>query len=227
MPTQVTSLFNRQREVKRVQRLLLRLHSPRLQMSLIVALTAAVGWIGSISLLALGVTAMWQRYPLAVAIAYIAFLAFLWCWLRWRKSDWADGLDLSGSGGKGEESQCVPTEKPMNLDKVDLPDVTGALDGGDELALVVIAFVLLLAAAFAAMWVVWAAPALFAEIVVDVALAQGLYRRMPGLQEQSWVQTATRRTALPFGITAAVLGLAGAVMQYFVPTARSIGQVFS
>lgn len=227
MRAQTTRLFNRRREVERAQRLLLRLHSPRLQMSLIVALTAGVGFLSSVVLLAVGMTAMWQRYPLAVAIAYAAFLFFLWCWLRWRKDDWSDSVDFSGSSGKGDGSHCAPAEKPMNLDNVDLPDVTGGIDGGEELVLVVIAIALLLAAASAAVWAIWAAPALFAEILVDAALARGLYRRIPGFQEHHWLQTATRRTALPFAVTAAILALAGAAMQHFVPTAKSIGQVFA
>lgn len=206
---------------------MLRLHSPRLQMSLIVALTAAVGFLCSVLLLSFGVNAMWQRYPLAVAVAYAAFLFFLWCWLRWREDDWSENLELPDSSGKSGGGKCTPTERPMDHDDVDLPDVTGAIDGGDELVLVVIAIAILLAAASAAIWMIWVAPALFAEILVDAALAQGLYRRIPGFQEQHWLQTATKRTALPFGITAVVLALVGAAMQHFVPTAKSIGQVFA
>lgn len=196
-------------------------------MSLIVALTAAVGFLSSVVLLNSGMTVMWQRYPLAVAVAYLAFLFLLWCWLKWRKDEWGDGVDYSGSGRKGDGGQCAPTEKSMKLDNIGLPDITGGIDGGEELVLVVVAIAILLAAASAAVWVVWVAPALFAEILVDAALARGLYRRIPGFQEQHWLQTAMKRTALPFGITATVLGLAGAAMQHFVPTAKSIGQVFA
>jgi hypothetical protein len=195
-------------------------------MSVIVALTAAVGFLTSVLLLHIGVSAMWQRYPIAVLAAYASFLFFLWCWLRSRKEDWSDGLDLPGSGTKSDGNQCGPPEGLTDANGIDIPDIRGGLDGGDELVLVVLVVAVLAAAIWAAVWVVWMAPGLFAEILVDAALARGLYRRLPGSEEPNWLKTAIHRTIWPILVSAVVLGLLGAAMQHFVPTASSIGQVF-
>jgi uncharacterized membrane protein YgcG len=99
-----TVASTRRKEIARIQRTLERLHSPRLQMMLIVALTASVGFLASFALFHVGVESMWIRYAFAVVIAYVAFLFLLWCWLRLRSSDFLDGLDVpspSTGGGRG------------------------------------------------------------------------------------------------------------------------------
>ena len=92
-----------------------RLHSSRLQMTLIVALTGAVGFFASLALLHAGLNSLWLRYPVAVAIAYIAFLSFLWCWLRMRADDFLDRLDLPGPdfGPQSAGTEPVPLGKPF------------------------------------------------------------------------------------------------------------------
>jgi hypothetical protein len=71
-------------------------------MMLIVALTAATGFLTSVLLLSGGVHSMLLRYPLAVVAAYVAFLFFLWCWLKLRWEDFVhvpDATGVSGSSG--------------------------------------------------------------------------------------------------------------------------------
>ena len=103
-----TVIMSREREVGRVRRALERLHSLRLQMMLIVALTAATGFLTSALLLSGGLHSMPLRYPIAVLGAYLAFLFFLWCWLRLRWEDFVEMPDLgghmSGSGSSGVSS---------------------------------------------------------------------------------------------------------------------------
>lgn len=115
MYTQVTS---RGREIARIQRLIERLHSPRLQMMLIVALTGAVGWLASFVLLHAGVDSLWSRYPVAVAIAYIAFLFFLWCWLRLRRDDLLDGLDIPTPGSSSSANSPRSLGRPVVVSSV-------------------------------------------------------------------------------------------------------------
>jgi hypothetical protein len=96
-----TVIMSREREVGRVRRALERLQSLRLQMMLIVALTGAAGFGTSVLLLSGGVHSMPLRYPLAVLAAYLAFLFFLWCWLKLRWEDFIDVPDMSGGSGSG------------------------------------------------------------------------------------------------------------------------------
>ena len=58
---------------------------PRLQMSLITALTGAFGLLSSFLLLRQGVESMAIRYPIAVLLAYVMFL--IWLWLRTNRED--------------------------------------------------------------------------------------------------------------------------------------------
>ena len=221
--------FNRDREVKQTQRWLMRLHSPRLHMSLIIALTGGVGFLSSFVLLHFGMGAMWLRYSVAAACAYVSFLFFLWCWMRWRSDDFS-GPDGSYADPPRGGVDCGPGHRASNASDVELPDIGGGLDGGDELVLVLIAIAVLFSFVWVAIWIVWAAPALFAEILVDAALAGvagGLYRVLPGLEVELWLRTAIQRTVWQFLLTAVLLGMTGAVIQHFVPSAKSIGQVYS
>lgn len=68
--------------VASVEKHLERRSYPRLQMMLIVSLTGATGLLASALLLRLGMQSMVQRYPVSVLIAYGAFLALLWLWMR-------------------------------------------------------------------------------------------------------------------------------------------------
>jgi hypothetical protein len=70
------------------------------------------------------------------------------------------------------------------------------------------------------------APALFAELLLDGILVGQLYRRLRRFDGRHWLETALRRTALPFLATGILLAIAGFAMQRFAPAARSIGEVW-
>lgn len=78
---------HRHREIRRLEGELEREGSSRLQMSLLVMLTGASGFVASYVLLRAGLTEMWLRYLAAFGVAYLAFLALLWLWLRTRADD--------------------------------------------------------------------------------------------------------------------------------------------
>ena len=103
-------------------------------------------------------------------------------------------------------------------------DASGALDA-EEGVFVVLAILALVGALGATLWVVWAAPALLAELVLDAALAAGLYGRLRKVQEGHWLRTAIRLTGWRFIAVATLFALAGAAMQGYAPDARSLGEV--
>lgn len=230
----------RQREVARIRRMLLRLQSPRLHMGAIVALTGLAGFLCSATLLHAGMGAMWQRYPTAVLAAYIVFLLLVWVWLRLR-GDGGDGLDLpdggdahapSGwhggggrSGGGGASASFDTDASPTELETLTLGDAVPDGFDADDGIFVAIAIAIAAAAALGAVWLVWAAPTLFAEILLDATLSAGLYRRLRHLQAEHWLVTAVRRTCWPFLLTAIVVAAVGALVQALVPGADSIGDL--
>src|SRR5512139_1339298 len=219
---------------------------PRIQMSLIVGLTGAAGLLFSFLMLEAGVTSMALRYPLALLMAYGVFLVLLWLWLRTKAEDYVDIPDFgdsvpSGSGdcapafedgggnfggGGASGSFDGPTSfAPVDSDSSPLAEAADALGDADELAipLIVIAFVLGLA--LASLYVVYAAPMLFAELLVDGALSYALYRRIKATDSPHWLESAVRRTALPFVLTGVFVAATGAAMAAWAPGAQSIGQV--
>jgi len=213
-------------------------------MGLIVALTGAVGWLCSFGLLHSGMTGMAVRYPLAMVGAYLAFLLLLWLWLRTRAEDYGDGLDIgngmpapdlggavpsmSGGGGEfgggGASASFDSGGSEALSDAADpLAKVVDVGAAADELAIPIFAVLLAVGLAFASLYFVYLAPALFAELLFDGVLSYGLYRHLHGADSRNWLETALRRTALPFALTAVFLALVGAGLTAYAPGAQTIG----
>lgn len=74
-------------------------------------------------------------------------------------------------------------------------------------------------------YVLYLAPTLFAELLLDAGLATGLYRKLLRAERRSWLTTAIRSTVVPACFVAALLALAGTIMQGVYPDAVSIGRV--
>lgn len=241
---------SRKRLLERIRMLLERRGYPRLQMMLLVALTGGAGFLCSFALLSSGVHAMWLRYAISVSAAYLGFLLLLWLWLRTGAEDYADLnadlLELIPEGGREDEPAYeggggefgggaasgrfddLLVESPASgaSDGVSsAADAAGSVDDLAAIPLLVLVFVLgLLVASIS---VVYSAPLLFAELLLDGVLAATLYRRLKKLERRHWLQTAVRRTWLPFLVTAVVLALAGWGMSIYAPDALSIGDVIA
>jgi hypothetical protein len=256
LPEMRTVVPSRNSEHMRIQHALERFHSPRLQMALIAFLTGIIGFFSSVTLLHAGFGAMWIRYPLAIGLAYCAFLFFLWCWLRLRGKNTSDGFDLPSNLPSGSSStDCVPTIDSLTAGggnfggggasgsfddgstmaadyavsggdaSSGFSDAAGGLDFG-EFAVILVVIIAIAGAAWAALGIVTEAPSFLAEIILDAALAGGLYRRLTGVEGDHWLQTAVRRTVWRFAIVALLFSIAGIAMHIYSPEARSIGQVF-
>lgn len=246
-------IFVRSHAIQQAQRKLEAESYPRLQMTLIATLTGAFGLLSSFLLLRQGVESMAIRYPTAVLSAYVMFLFLIWLWLRTNRDDYVDVPDFSspsgsGSGcGSGAES-AAPIRSGSGGDfgggganasfdgagsSVDdgpglgseMGDAAGAIAEADELAIPLLAVVMAVGLAFASLYVIYIAPTLLAEVLVDGALSYALYRYVRGDDSEHWLPTAVRRTVLPFLATAIFLAAAGAGMAAYAPGARSIGEV--
>lgn len=219
--------FNRDREVQRQRRLLEKLSSPRLSMFLIASLTAGSGFLAAVVLRHVGVTALWLRYPLATAVAYGVFLLLLWIWLHHREHG-----DVDPGSGDYLPDGSIDTAADCG-DAATTADCSSG-DGGssfdidaDLLGVVIVALIALAGVLFAAFSIVSIAPLLLAELAVDAALAAGLYRHVRNMDRQRhWLTTALARTLWRFAAVALVAAAAGAAIQWLVPGADSIGDLF-
>lgn len=242
--------FRRHHAVQRARGDLVRDGFPRLQMLLLITLTGASGLAASYLMLRAGVVEMWLRYLAAFGFAYLIFLGLLWLWLRTRAEDYADAPDLSdwlpsrqggggdgfASGGGGEfggggasGSFDVPSAQiSTGADSGGtVGDALGAASEAEEFAIPLVVLVLVAAMVCSSLFIVYSAPTLFAELLVDGVLSATLYRRLRGLETRHWLETAFRRTALPFALTAVVVSASGWGMALYAPDAHSIGDVIA
>lgn len=228
----------RARQIERLRGTLERDHYPRAQMGLIVALTGFAGLAASFLMLQAGLTSMALRYCYAMGAAYIVFIVLLWLWLRWN----ADGLDLpSGDGGGGDPVSAFsgkggtfdgggasgdyePASQAFDAGSGSGDGFGADVDVGDAaIALAVVALVI--GVALSSLFVIYTAPVLFAELLVDGLLSASLYRSLRGVDRRHWLDSALRRTCVPFLLTAAFVTAAGWGMGVYAPEAVSIGEV--
>lgn len=73
--------------------------------------------------------------------------------------------------------------------------------------------------------VVYSAPDLFAELLLDGALSAGLYHKLRGVERRYWLTTALRKTAVSFIMTTLLISAAGFGMAKYAPEANSLGKV--
>jgi hypothetical protein len=254
MPRKLPRVY-RHHEVSRLRARLERDSYPRLQMFLLVSLTGAAGFLASYGLLHGGLTEMWVRYLAAFGFAYVAFLGLLWLWLRTKAEDYVDVPDVSGivpsrgsgghhcddftggggSGGGGGASGSfdgpgfsAPVESGQMDSVSSVVDSAGdAIGGADELAIPLALIVAVGTLLLSSLWIVYSAPALFAELLLDGVLAASLYHRLRGLETQHWLETAVRRTWAPFLLTALIVSATGWGMALYAPHAHSVGEVLA
>jgi hypothetical protein len=123
------------------------------------------------------------------------------------------GGGVSGSGGGGGGGGL---------------DLLGGLDFDDEgCVFFLLALALIVAGLLASLYVVYAAPTLLAELLVEGILLSGLYRGMKkGARQGDWLRAVVRRTWLPVLLTLTLFAAAGYLLQRAAPRARTLGEAF-
>jgi hypothetical protein len=227
---------------------------PRLHASLILLLTGLAGFLASFVLLRLGIDAMWLRYPVAILFAYGVFLILLRVWLSLSRPrdfgldivdttvevvsevsadpGFGGGADFAGAGAGGvwqeSVSSVTSTRSVSTIASTNSSGSGGSIFNFDidlDDAWIIIPVVLLLAAGvIAALYVVYIAPALLAEILLDGVLMAGLYKRVKSIEHQHWLRSAFRQTVVPAIVVVVFFTVAGLAMQMAAPDARSIGE---
>lgn len=151
------------------------------------------------------------------------------------------GGEFGGGGASGSfdagttpinfvsDSGALPTNSSSVLPEVGIGDIGDIGDAGEALPLVaavaaVVGVIALLGAVLASVWIVLGAPTFLGELIVDVALARGLYKHMIGSYDRYWLKTALRHTYKSFLGILFLLMVAGLLMQLAVPNVASVGQ---
>ncbi|MBX3297520.1 MAG: hypothetical protein KF762_17610 [Acidobacteria bacterium] len=137
--------------------------------------------------------------------------------------DWGDAkavvpVPVGFSSGGGSSSLSSGSGSGGGLGSFDFD-----LDEG--LALLLVAVVLIIAFS-AIIYVVWIAPILFAELLVDAAVVGSLYKPVKNIERSHWLMTALKKTGIPALVVLTLFAIAGFIMQAAVPEAVTIGEFF-
>lgn len=234
-------------------RLAARVFAPRLQMSVIVAVTAVSGFLASVLLSVAGMDAMWLRYPICVGIAYLVFLALIWLWRRSREMDvsgfggpgvpsretgpdtpdWGGGGGSSGGAGASARFEAPSATNAADMDMVPQLDIQAAdVSISDasldiEHAWILPVLGILAGVLVALVWVVWSSPALLSELALDAVLSTGLYSRLRRMPSEDWLYTTLRHTGWPFVIAFLCSFALGVALHAIAPGAATLGEVFT
>ncbi len=133
----------------------------------------------------------------------------------------------SGGAGASASFGGPSTPAPMYVPSASQASSRGSwmpdLDEDGLKLLPIFAVIAIILGLFAAGSVIWSAPHLLAEILVDGAIAGGAYQR---LKQTGWTGGIVRRTWKPMLAIFLAFILLGAAGHYFNPAADSIGDFF-
>lgn len=217
----------------RWKRRILQRHFVRMHMGLILMATTAAGLVASKGMLELGVSGVMVRYPLAVVVAYAAFLgmAGLWIWYavsaQEQETDLgdtaADVLEEVVDGGVGwDERETARRVAYEGSSWVGSP-VKGrgrssggswdlSFDSDEGIWILVALAVVVLVVCGAGAYLIWAAPEILPEVAVSALLASSLRRRAQEAEAGGWMRGLVASTWAPFAVVlVTVCGLAYAV----------------
>jgi putative solute:sodium symporter small subunit len=231
----------RDRLVRRLRSHLEQHGHPRLEMAVVVSLAGMAGFILSYALLAAGYTSMPLRYMIAATGAYIAFLTLLGLYVAWKRRleaelDPLDALDavshlepwrlrpglrddgaFSGgrSGGAGHSASWGDSSAGSSS--------TAWMDGDLDLGWVLLIVVAAVAGVIAVGSIVWTAPMLLAEVLVDALIVSTVSHQLSQTERRDWTATAIRRTWIPAVVVILTVVVGGWALQRIAPQAVSVG----
>lgn len=214
-------------------------------------LTVAFGVFFSAILWHVGMEEMSWRYPMSVLLSYLVMLVMLWWWSRrepWggnldggggssgnsggSSNDGAHDYAMRGGefGGAGASGSFDGAASEMGSLAGDA--VGGALEaaaGADEAAIVLVPIAVIIALvmlcggfAYGAVSLVWQAPTLLAELMIDAGTASLLWVYVRPVDRRNWLATALKKTAPMFIAFSLVFACTGYVLERVDPTAITI-----
>ena len=134
------------------------------------------------------------------------------------------GGGASGSWDTGSNAEPLVELPDVPLSSQSISDVADADEFAIPLAVVFVVAAVVLTVLLAAASVVYSAPILFAELLVDGLLTATLYRRLRRLEPRHWLESAVRRTFIPFAITAVVAVVGGWALMLYAPGSRTLAE---
>jgi hypothetical protein len=164
------------------------------------------------------------RYPLSALAGYATFLLLIRSWIAARRGssldlDWIEYAvpDVPTQSGGARSSHSSLESSLTDGWSFDLD--------GDAVAWIVVVGLCAAGALIAAVYAVYVAPVLLAEIAIDAAIVSTVYQRLSAEDSRHWLSTAIERTWIGAAVIVLTAAAAGYGFDIFVPEARSIGGV--
>ena len=226
---------------------------PRVHCMILVTIASAVAFLTSALLLVMQIHWMAIRYGLAAVAGYGTFLLLLRAWVRWKWSRFSpdgsgfDPGDLTGnvslpsmpqarfaggggrSGGGGASGTWGSRAQSVSPVKSGGGHGGGgwSLDlDGDDLFWLIVALAAAFAGIVAVGYVIWIAPTLLAEAIVNGAVAGKVYHGLRKQDDDFWTSQIFKRTALSGAVVVLCAIIAGYAFNKIAPEARSIRGVW-
>jgi len=201
--------------------------------------TALAGFLASVLLLKAGVEQMWLRYPLAVLIAWGAFLGLVRVWAEVERSTMRMDEELGRMDVQGDdpvaERESVWRGPPPESDSeqwkwlgrvVDILSHFLEFEGCLVAAAIVAVIAMAAGAAVAIGGMILQAEALLAEVLLDAVLITALYQRLRKKEIDWWTSGVLQETIKPVLLIVGCLIIAGILAHYYAPEARSVGGIW-
>lgn len=200
--------------------------SPRVMLAWIIACTGLVGFALSLLQLHFGVRSMGLRYPVAVIGAYAVFLGLVRLWVEQERGNFESRekelmAEVDQPGITYDENPWHERPRP-GVSWLDGLDLIGDVSAEGCLVGILLALAAGLVAVLVS--VIGAAPALGAEVFLDVAISGLLFRRLDGAVKRHWLGAAIRRTWAHVLCAAALLSVAGICLDTMAPQADTMGR---
>jgi hypothetical protein len=233
----------------RVRRSIEKRGYPRTALSLILGACGLFALFLSVVLLRVGVLHMGIRYVVCFGLAYALFLVLVRAWASRDLSELdivdfpemggavdgsspslGSGGEFGGGGASGSwedpAAPAVSVSESSDALSASVADAVPSIDLDDGWV-VVLPIALAVSGFVAAGYVIWIAPALLAEVALDVAIAAGAYRGAIRLQPSHWAVGVLGRTWVAALALAAFLGGVGFALQSVAPDTHTIGSALA
>lgn len=215
-------------------RFLLRVH-----MSLILLGAVSTGFMTSVLLVDVGLTAMGPRWGLAVLAAWLAFFILIRIWLVYltrgavRHSVDVDGMALDAADaatyGLGHDAAVDPPPAraapgvftggahSTSASTGGSSSSSSADDGAAAVIIVVVVAAVVAVLLGTAIYFVWEAPAILGEAAVELVLAASIARSARRIDRPGWSGSVLRATWKPMLAVLTIVTIGGYVVQGVCP----------
>jgi hypothetical protein len=192
-----------------------------------LVLAWAATWVADKTMLVAGVDSMAWRYLLAIGVGYAAFLLCLKLWIpRWRNRIRLGEIHRDLVQAKQKSSETTGKNSSPEAWWYLFDPSWAFVVGGEGCAIIAIVLLVLLAAIGGGLYFFLSAESFFADIVLELLLAAGLFRGLRNLNAMGWENRIFKSTLPGVLLTLVVAELFCFVVHDRFPQAKTMMEAY-